>query len=207
MGSPISEAERYEGPTGRNEIRHRRRIGRTFAIAAHEVTVEQFLAFQEDHDYSRTVLPRGRCAGEHRDVVSSSAVLQLAQPDRKAFLRTSGATIPQQTFADGMRLYAGLFAADRLSTADRSGVGVRLSGRGDHGPLLTARRRRCWDNTLGTSRTRKHRWMLPVGSLKPNDFGLFDMLGNALEWCQDRAIYYPTDRPLVEDAEQVEAGS
>ena len=45
--------------------------------------------------------------------------------------------------------------------------------------------------------------MLPVGTLKPSDFGLCDLLGNAMEWCQDGGGYYSTDRPLVEDAEQV----
>jgi serine/threonine protein kinase/formylglycine-generating enzyme required for sulfatase activity len=31
----------------------------------------------------------------------------------------------------------------------------------------------------------------PVGLKKPNDFGLFDVYGNAWEWCQDRFLDYP----------------
>src|SRR5260370_13283272 len=46
------------------------------------------------------------------------------------------------------------------------------------------------------------RWMLPVARLKadeshlkPNDFGLVHMLGNALEWCQERPLLYRAGTP------------
>ncbi len=45
--------------------------------------------------------------------------------------------------------------------------------------------------------------MSPVGSLLPNDFGMFDMLGNAVEWCQERPLAYGTDQPYLEDQEQL----
>jgi formylglycine-generating enzyme required for sulfatase activity len=37
-----------------------------------------------------------------------------------------------------------------------------------------------------------------VGLFKPNDFGLFDMLGNAAEWCHDR--YYLDPRVTARSA-------
>ena len=37
-----------------------------------------------------------------------------------------------------------------------------------------------------------HAW--PCGSLFPNDLGLFDMLGNMYEWCQERDYVYQTGK-------------
>jgi formylglycine-generating enzyme required for sulfatase activity len=40
-----------------------------------------------------------------------------------------------------------------------------------------------WDNTPEQTQ--------PVGTLKPNDWGLFDMQGNVASWCQERHQPYP----------------
>jgi formylglycine-generating enzyme required for sulfatase activity/alpha-beta hydrolase superfamily lysophospholipase len=61
-----------------------------------------------------------------------------------------------------------------------------------------------WGDEIDESRAnygKKKDGSMPVGSYKPNGFGLFDMTGNALEWVQDRydMDYYrdgPTQNPI-----------
>ena len=52
-----------------------------------------------------------------------------------------------------------------------------------------------WYNKNSQERTQ------PVGSLKPNDLGLFDVLGNVFMWCQDSYKPYPQGENMCEDKE------
>jgi formylglycine-generating enzyme required for sulfatase activity len=48
----------------------------------------------------------------------------------------------------------------------------------------------------------EHAWT--CGSLIPNDLGLFDMLGNVYEWCQERCKYDPFAKSAVVSGESIE---
>jgi len=64
-----------------------------------------------------------------------------------------------------------------------------------------ARRTSCCRSMRGTTNSQDKTW--PVGSLKPNDLGLFDLHGNAYTWCQRASSAYPTGKgdEAVEDRE------
>lgn len=46
----------------------------------------------------------------------------------------------------------------------------------------------------------------PVGTKKPNAFGLYDMCGNVIEWCQDIYTNYNTGDPEIDKSQRVLRG-
>jgi formylglycine-generating enzyme required for sulfatase activity len=199
MGSPPTEADR-----GPDEVRHRRRIGRTFAIAAKAVTKEQFRQFlpQFSHNEMRRY-PDPTCP--IGGVVWSEAAAYcnwLSEREGIAKDQRCYETDPQGRVVKLKANYLSL-AGYRLPTeaeweyACRAGA-VTSRYYGETEELLP---QYAWyfDNSGKRSRTG------PVGSKKPNDLGLFDMHGNVYTWCQEAYKSYPTPRgeEAVEDKEDV----
>jgi serine/threonine protein kinase/formylglycine-generating enzyme required for sulfatase activity len=189
IGSPPTEAGRGGGAEGTNEKQVKKLIKRSFAIAAKEVTVAQFLAFRKDHpyayakEYARTLdcpvnLVTWYDAAAYCNWLSDQEGLERCYEPNA-----------QGQYAEGMKLKANYLRLPgyRLPTeaeweyACRAGaVTSRYYGEGEE--LLG---KYAWYQANSQSR-----WLLSVGSLKPNDWGLFDMLGNALEWTQDMPLLY-----------------
>ncbi len=188
MGSPLSEEERYGGPDNDGEALHRRVIDRTFAIASHEVTIAQFMAFRQSHDFNRVYSRESDAPANLVSWYDAAAYCNwLSQkenipPDQWCY-------DPAQDFADGMRLDPDLLQRTgyRLPTEDEWEYACRagaLSSRyfGETESLLGEY---AWYSKNSDSKGNR-----PVGSFKPNDFGLFDMQGNIFEWCQNETTDY-----------------
>jgi formylglycine-generating enzyme required for sulfatase activity len=186
MGSPGDEA----GRVANYEPLHRVRIPRSFAIAAREVSAEQFLRFNPNHPYVVRYSPRPEGpmidvmwyqAAEYCNWLSNKEGLP---PQEWCYLPNSA-----NQYAAGMRPAPGYLKRKgyRLPTeaewecACRAGAVTRRHY-GDADELL---KEYAW-----FSENTKSEGARAGGLLKPNDLGLFDLYGNALEWTQDPAFLY-----------------
>ena len=87
----------------------------------------------------------------------------------------------------------------RLPTAAEWEYACRAGSTGDYCKLVDGREitsktvnEVAWYGGLGTKDKGSH----PVGSKKPNAFGLYDMHGNVGEWCKGNPNSYQGDEPL-----------
>jgi formylglycine-generating enzyme required for sulfatase activity len=186
MGSPGSEVDRI--PI--NEPLHQVRIPRSFAIAAKEVTVQQFLKFRGDHRYTARYSPRPDGPILNVSWYEAAAYCNwLSEQEGLPEEEWCYVPGPGDKYGPDMHLAAGYLGKKgyRLPTeaeweyACRAGaVTSRYYG---HAEELLAEYAWYGKNTNNES-TR------PGGLVKPNDLGLFDLYGNALEWVLDRALLY-----------------
>jgi formylglycine-generating enzyme required for sulfatase activity/class 3 adenylate cyclase len=187
MGSP-----KDEDVATLNDPVHPKRIGRTYAIAAKAVSVEQFRAFNAAHTLParfgvRSDLPAvrvdwyvaaaycnhlSRMEGIPPEQWCYEDVSSEGRPDVRAkrnLLSLTGYRLPTEAEME--------YATRAGTTTDRP--------YGESEELLS---KYAW--FAGISEGTTH----PGGRLKPNDLGLFDTLGNVLEWSQNIYLPDPRDR-------------
>jgi eukaryotic-like serine/threonine-protein kinase len=189
MGSPAAEKGRET-----NEGQHKKRIGRAFAVASKVVTVGQYKQFDPGYPAPNYLNPKYTAApdlpvvGVHwfeaaaycnwlsaaegipRDqwCYETNEMGKVTQLKEK-YLSLTGYRLPTES---------------EMEYATRAGASTsRYHGETDE---LLPRYAWCQKNSEETTH--------PVGMLKPNDYGLFDALGNVYTWCQESYQPYPTGK-------------
>jgi formylglycine-generating enzyme required for sulfatase activity len=235
MGSPETDAGH-----SRYQTRHKKRIGRTFALAAKSVTLADYEKFSAGYGdaVKRTVrtpdspvvavswfmaveycnwlskkegLPESEWCYEPLEdsnalpALAASTVGLLVVPATGHGLFSAACSVhPGRTdgkYSPGMKL-----AADYLK---RRGYRLPTEAEIEYATRAGASTSRFFGET--DDLLNKYAWYLqnsqqrtwPVGTLKPNDFGLFDVQGNVATWCQERFMLYSKETTTLEDCEDV----
>jgi len=212
MGSPLSEPGRSAAETP-----HRVRIPRAYAIATKEVTNEQFNRFL-------AAVP------EYAARWRAATAARFGDPPRFArFSRAPDSPKVAVSWYDAARycnwlsgqagfprsqwVYPEIIDADKgieLPPHYLHRTGFRLPTEAEWEYAARARTTSSWHFGDDVAALARYAWYdgntnreraYSVGQLLPNQWGLFDMLGNVWEWTFDRRRTYPDTASITEDVE------
>jgi formylglycine-generating enzyme required for sulfatase activity/tetratricopeptide (TPR) repeat protein len=205
MGSPLTEKDRRS-----DERQHKQGIGRTFALAATAVTKEQFLRFQPSFSFSDfRRYPSPTCPiGTVKWYEAAAYCNWLSQQEG----------IPEDQWCyeipdEPGGIMTWRFTNMKLKANYLSLTGYRLptEAEWEYTCRAGAATSRCYGETAellshyGWYNNNSPEQTQPVGTKKPNDWGLFDMHGNVWNWCQERYKRYAAAKrgERVDDIEDV----
>jgi eukaryotic-like serine/threonine-protein kinase len=216
MGSPPTE----EGQDS-DELQHKMRIGRTFAIAAKAVTVEQYRKFKPSYSMGEMEqkAPTPDCpvigtdwfqATEYCNWLSQQEGLPESEwcyephldPTALSALAASSLGLLAESFGP-LAAAGGLLPEYKWGMKlarnylQRSGYRLPTEAEWEYACRAGAVTSRYYGET--EELLEKYAWYnknaqdrtWPVASKKPNDLGLFDMHGNVWTWCQEKYQDYP----------------
>ena len=202
MGSPYIEPERDT-----NEHLHLVQIDHGYSIASTEVTVAQFRAFLEEYPSADVGISTRYSPEENCPVVAVSWFAAAAYC--RWLSEKENVDELQMCYPKIDEIKSGM----RLPKNYLSRTGYRLPTEAEweyacRGGVWTSRNYGASDLLLS-----KYAWSLensegrvwPVGMLKPNGFGLFDMHGNVQEWCQSKDGEYQNLGGITVDREVTSA--
>ena len=193
IGSPLDEPLRYEA-----ERIHERSLARSIAVAQMEVTINDFLALMPQQRYIEKYSKTPDSAMICISWFDSARYCNLLT--EKEFGASECVYLPndQGLYEEGMRIVDNplkkkgyrmpteaefeFFHRAGSSSMFNHGSDIRLTDR--YGFYITNSMNQTW----------------PVGTLRPNEFGLFDTGGNVFEWCLESYDAYPDLNGADEDA-------
>jgi formylglycine-generating enzyme required for sulfatase activity len=156
-------------------------IVRGFAIADKPVTVEQYLRFRKNAVYEKQFSPQGDCPMNGVTWYEAAAYCNwLSEGEGLREDQWSYEPNSAKSFADGMKIRLG-----------RRGYRLPSEWEWEYACRAGSVTHFCFGQP--PELLRRYGWVLswddrtgPVGTLRPNDLGLFDVHGNVWQWCQDK---------------------